>query len=134
MYRPLIDKCRGTPPDAIELSALAAMLHSFYTGIENIFKRIALDLDGGVDSSRAWHRTLLNSMTERTSERPAVITMQLRHTLLEYLQFRRVFRSAYGFELDWDRMAHLVVNCEAVLTQLENELDAFLRETGPRTE
>ena len=37
--QPLLIKCRDTVPNEIELAALAAMLHSFYTGLENIFKR-----------------------------------------------------------------------------------------------
>jgi hypothetical protein len=32
----LLAKCRTTAPTEIELSALAALLHSFYTGVENI--------------------------------------------------------------------------------------------------
>ena len=42
----LLAKCRDTAPTEIELSALAATLHSFYTGVENIFKRVAVELDG----------------------------------------------------------------------------------------
>jgi hypothetical protein len=37
--QPLLANCRDTAPSEIELSALAATLHSFYTGAENIFKR-----------------------------------------------------------------------------------------------
>jgi len=44
--RPLLATCRETTPTDIELSALAAVLHSFYTGVENIFKRVAVELDG----------------------------------------------------------------------------------------
>ena len=43
-HRPLLTKCASETPSNIELSALAAMLHSFYTGIENIFKRVAVAL------------------------------------------------------------------------------------------
>jgi hypothetical protein len=39
----LLAKCRTTAPTEIELSALAATLHSFYTGVENIFKRLAVE-------------------------------------------------------------------------------------------
>ena len=35
--RPLLSKCQETAPTDIELSALVAALHSFYTGVENIF-------------------------------------------------------------------------------------------------
>jgi hypothetical protein len=43
---PLLAQCRNTAPTEIELSALAALLHSFYTGVENIFKRVTVELDG----------------------------------------------------------------------------------------
>ena len=51
-HRPLLQKCLSEKPDPIERSALAAMLHSFYTGIENILKRVALKIDGGLPPKR----------------------------------------------------------------------------------
>ena len=42
--QPLLAKCRDAAATEIELSALAATLHSFYTGVENIFKRVAVEL------------------------------------------------------------------------------------------
>jgi hypothetical protein len=57
--QPLLSKCRETVPTDIELSALAAVLHSFYTGVENIFKRLAVEVDGQPPQGEAWHRDLL---------------------------------------------------------------------------
>jgi hypothetical protein len=54
--QPLLTKCRDTAPTEIELSALAATLHSFYTGVENIFKRVAFELDGEPVRGDVWHR------------------------------------------------------------------------------
>jgi len=34
-YRALVKRCATSPPDDIEISALASMLHSFYNGVEN---------------------------------------------------------------------------------------------------
>ena len=39
-------KGRDTAPTEIELSALVDTLHSFYASTENIFKRVAVELDG----------------------------------------------------------------------------------------
>lgn len=57
-HKSLLDSCASGEPDAIELSALATFLHSFYSGIENSLKRIAVEIDGGVPSGDAWHRQL----------------------------------------------------------------------------
>src|SRR5450759_4095403 len=91
----LLAKCRDTAPTEIELSALAATLHSCYTGVENIFKRVAVELDGEPVRGDAWHRELLQRMKIPTARRPALLPEELHDTLNEYLRFRHVFRNAY---------------------------------------
>lgn len=87
----LLAKCRDTAPTEIELSALAATLHSFYTGVENIFKRVAVELDGEPARGDSWHRELLLRMKTPTARRPALLPGELHDTLNEYLRFRHVF-------------------------------------------
>src|SRR5882724_9784857 len=70
---PLLAKCRTTAPTEIELFALAATLHSFYTGLENIFKRMTVELDGEPVRGDAWHRDLLLRMKTPTAHRPALL-------------------------------------------------------------
>lgn len=125
-HRSLLSKCPDTPPEAIEISALASMLHSFYTGIENLFKRIAIVADGVCPRAEMWHTQLLNSMAKPTSKRPSVINKSLCVQLQAYLEFRHVFRHAYSFELRWSKMAPLVLACEDTLQLLYTELDRFL--------
>jgi hypothetical protein len=125
-YHGLLRKCETSPPDDVELSALAAMVHSFYNGIENIFKRIAEELDGQLPrSSGFWHRELLDTMNRPGGVRPAVISENLVECLDSYLDFRHFFRHAYIFNLRWDRMKGLVLGCEGTLKLLEDELDRF---------
>jgi hypothetical protein len=121
----LLNKCRDTAPNEIELSALAATLHSFYTGVENIFKRVAFELDGEPMRGDAWHRELLLRMKTATTRRPALLPEELHDTLNEYLRFRHVFRNAYSFDLDWRKMSPLVLRLEETFQKLENALDAF---------
>lgn len=124
-HRPLLDKCVGEAPSDIELSALAAMLHSFYTGVENIFKRVALQLDGALPSGVSWHRELLDSMSQPHSIRAAIVSKALHERLKEYLKFRHVFRQAYAFQLQWEKIASLTLDCESTLRMLEEDLDTF---------
>jgi hypothetical protein len=93
----------------VEISALAAMLHSFYTGIENVMKRIALRIDGGLPEGPAWHTRLLDRL--RT-----------------YMAFRHMFRHTYSFELRWDHMKPLVSECQDILRQFEEQVEKFLHD------
>ena len=124
-YRAAIRKSSQQEPDFIERSALATMLHSFYTGIENIFKRVALEIDGDIPSGSASHSDLLTAMTRPTASRPPVISEELHVRLSVYLSFRHVFRHAYSFQLEWDKMRDLVQQSQTTWQQLQTELDRF---------
>jgi hypothetical protein len=124
-YHALLCKCETSPPDNIELSALAAMLHSFYSGIENIFKRIAEEFNGQSPRGQAWHREPLDLMGQPGKRRPAVISEGLVERLDAYLDFRHFFRHSYVFFLRWDRMKALVLGCGETLKLVEDELDRF---------
>ena len=41
-FAELRKKVKHPNPDTIELVALAGFLHTFYTGVENIFKRVVV--------------------------------------------------------------------------------------------
>ena len=129
-YRPLLRKCTDSQPNEIELFALAAMLHSFYNGIENIFKRVAQELDAGPPEGEFWHRDLLDAMMVLGKGRPAVLSGELGERLEDYLQFRHLFRHSYVFDLRWERLKPLVLGCEETLRLFEEQLDGFLRSSG----
>jgi hypothetical protein len=124
-YQTILSKSVKQAPDFIELSALATMLHSFYTGIENIFKQIALGIDGNIPTGLASHSDLLLIMTQSTANRPQVISESSRIRLSAYLSFRHVFRHAYSFQLEWGKMRELILQSETTWQQLKVELGQF---------
>lgn len=124
-FRPLLEKVRASEPDYVEMSALAAMLHSFYTGIENIFKRIAEEIDDSLPSGLSSHAALLGQMAQPTDLRPPVISDDLRLRLRYYLDFRHMFRHAYTHDLKWRKMSDLVLHCEETLDRLQTDLEAL---------
>ena len=95
--------------------------------MENIFKRVSLELDGEPVRGDNWHRDLLLHMKTPTAQRPTLLPEELHDALLDYLRFRHVFRNAYSFDLDWRKMSPLVLKLEETFRQLERALDAFLK-------
>jgi len=121
-------------PSFSELRAVGSILHDFYTGIEKIFERIALVVDGDLPKGEDWHIQLLRRMTVSVPDRrPPVLTVDLGEVLSEYLSFRHLFRNIYGFELKWERCQELAMKLRAVsekfIFQLE-EFEKFLSEIG----
>ena len=118
-------------PDAsvgvIERAAACAMLHSFYTEVEKILKLIAREWDGQMPSSDAWHKDLLNQMSEATARRPAVLSPALVEVLSEFLAFRHLFRGASIALMRWEKLSPLVANVGRTYDQTEAEIVAFVR-------
>ena len=121
-----MEKSCAQAPNAIELSALAALLHSFYTGNENVFRRIVIEIDGGIAKGDGWHRRLFTQMGNARDGRPLVISGELSERLQSYLQFRHVFRNSYSFRLHWEKMQPLVLHCEETFAFLRAEIASFI--------
>lgn len=127
-YDELFGKEYQDDPGDIVTIALAAILHSFYTGIEGIFKRIAQRIDESLPKGEDYHARLLETMTRSSSRRPPVISESLARTLRQYMDFRHMFRHAYANYLVWNRMEPLVRECRQTFHLFEAELTNFLNE------
>ena len=101
-------------------------MQQFYTGIESIFRRIALRVDGSLPRGEGWHIELLTLMAQETGKRPAVIDQGFWEKLKEYLDFRHFFRHAYGVDLEWERMRPLVEGMREVFEGFERRVRLFL--------
>jgi hypothetical protein len=115
-------------PDFLELSGIALNLHAFYNGIENLFRRIALELGEGVPTGSDWPLRLLRNMAlEIPQVRPRVITPETHSKLDDYLRFRHLVRYTYGHELDWVRIRSLMDNLGATYADFVRDVGEFLR-------
>jgi len=122
----LIKKVDQDPPDAIEKSACAALLHSFYNGIEKIFVQIGKRVDGKLPSTPYWHQELINAMAQKTGNRDHVISPELQEKLIPYLGFRHFFRHAYTFQFKWEKMRGLIAELNEVYTDFKKEICIFV--------
>lgn len=100
----LIEALTDREPSPVELRAVAATIHSVYTGIENTLKTILKEVDGQVPSTSSWHAELLQKAATSSDARPEIIGQDLHEQLREYMGFRHVFRNVYGHQLDWEEM------------------------------
>lgn len=114
--------------DDYYLDGVALNVHGFYSGLELIFEKIALAIDGSVPTGANWHRELLDQMSlEVSGIRPAVISDGLKEQLEEYRGFRHVVRNVYTHRLSEDKMRSLVVKIRAVYIDAEKALTAFAK-------
>lgn len=108
-------------------------LHNFYTGCERIFRIVASELNGALPDGYDRHKRLLARMAVAHEGRPPVISSKTARSLEKYLSFRHVVRNIYGYELEAERIAHLVAQQAAVWQEFDNEVRTFvawLRDTA----
>lgn len=125
-YDLLFNLLEQKEPDNIELAAIAAVIHSFYNGIEGIFILVAKQIDNDLPKGNNWHKILLAQMTVSNGLRDAVITKELALRLAQYMQFRHFFRHAYSFSLSWDKIKPLVDEITNVWLDFKIEITKFL--------
>lgn len=126
-YTPLLNEIKTQEPNFIELGSLAALLHSFYNGLENIFTRIARKIDQKMPKGEMWHLQLLEQMARQTEKRKyTIISDETYKDLRKYLGFRHFSRHAYAFDLEWQLMQDLVKRIEDVKERTLDEIKSFI--------
>ena len=113
--------------DTFLLRCRASIFHDFYCGAENIFKRIAPKLNGGIPNGAEWQTTLLHNMLLEIPEvRPAVVSMETGQLLKTFLAFRHKFRLIFGFELDPEKMRKLDQVYPEAHTKFDEDIKKFI--------
>ena len=123
-----LEKIKTAPAEYREEieTTIAKNLVDCYRGIENIFRRIALDVDLSIPDGSRRHKELLTQMTEPHTERQPVISQETFEILVELLEFRHVFNNIYGEELVYERTERNAKQISELFNTLSKELDAFV--------
>ena len=121
------DDFAGQGEEDILSDSLAMCIHSFYTGIERIFKAIIREVDGVTSSGPEWHRNLLSAMSvECPGVRPAVISEDTFRSLDDYRAFRHLFRNIYTYRIEPKRIFELIDVLVGTWEMTKRDLEKFL--------
>ena len=106
---------------SLELAGVAALIHNFYNGIENIFKQLVVSRDLSIPRGPSWHIDLIEICVANQ-----IISRNTSDMLEEYLGFRHFFSHAYSFDLDEERIAPLLEKIKDVHKALLQDISKFL--------
>jgi len=109
----------------LELAGTAALLHSFYNGIENILRQAVQHRGVQVPSGSTWHKELIE-----TARRESLVSQATREELKRYLAFRHFFGHAYAFDLDPQRIEPLIERVPVVYALITEDLRPLLDSVG----
>jgi len=106
---------------SLELAGVAALLHNFYNGIENILKQLVIASGRELPQSPSWHQELVN-----IAEANNIISKSTAEGLRRYLAFRHFFSHGYSFDLDKERIIPLVKGIKGMLASFKNDINKTL--------
>ena len=122
-----LEKIEILPIDVKEFieNTIATDLADVYRGIENIFLRIAREVDMHVPRGSRWHKNLLAQMTEQRPERPPVISENTFLQLEDLLDFRHKVNNIYGKELRYEKTMPHAKSIDALFASVSEDLGLF---------
>ncbi len=110
----------------IHLTAIASGIEHAYSGLEQVFKIIAAEIDGAVPAAEDWHARLCALMfTPVPGRRPAVLPAALRGDLDDLRAFRHRVRNLYGSELLAEVVKEKAARAPAIVAKVRRALRAF---------
>ena len=123
----LHEDAKGREVSVLEKTAASAFLAQYYSGIENILKRISRYRNVPLPSGEIWHVELFRRFCEPPfPSLPVLFDESLSSALAPYREFRHVVHHGYGFQLDWERIAEGIEHVNGIYQRLKKRIEDYL--------
>ncbi|MBN2546036.1 MAG: hypothetical protein JXB50_09585 [Spirochaetes bacterium] len=100
---------------------MGALLHNFYSGIENIIKQIFNEYHFAIPDDQSWHKTLLSEAVNNE-----IITDKVKYNLEKYLTFRHFFIHSYSLMLKENLIKPLINNVFETYECFKKDIKKYL--------
>ena len=115
-------------------NTIATDIADIYRGIENIFLRVAREVDMHVPTGSRWHKNLLTQMKEQRPERPPVISEDTFLQLEDLLDFRHKVNNIYGRQIVYEKTEVHAKSIDELFATVSQEFNAFTDSLAKREE
>jgi hypothetical protein len=115
---PASRSCANT--SRIELAGIAALLHTFYNGVEKMLRSILKTKNVPLPEGPAWHQNLVTLAVEQN-----IITQRTAQGLTPYLAFRHFFIHAYIIQLEAERLEPLLLEVDDVFEMVKKDIAEY---------
>jgi len=131
-----LEDIKAAPPNYSQYieESIGKKLADVYHGMENIFERIAREVDMHVPTGDTWHKDLLAQMTEQRPERPPVIPENTFPRLEKLLKFRHAFNNIYGEDLVYEEIEPHAKSIDELFANVSQALHTFTDSLEKREE
>ncbi|MEW6618217.1 MAG: hypothetical protein AB1422_02510 [bacterium] len=108
-------------------NSLAYKLHNLYSAYEDMFKLIAEFFENQIEGATRYHIDLLRRMKIRINGiRPNLLSDESFNLLDELRGFRHLFRHAYGYELEAERIIRVTEKAMTLKKIFEMDFELFV--------
>ena len=126
IYARLDERSREKGKTAAE--SIGYQLHNLYCAWEDLFELVAKTFENNIHDRGRYHLELLKRMTLAIEGvRPALLTQEVFVLLNNLRSFRHLFRHAYSYDLDENKVRIVLMDAMKLRHLYQNDISIFLR-------